>query len=559
MLVPMIPPKKSPPASPSHASPAGNADDPWNKYEPTAARKHGKPGREARPKSITIDIHSHVAVPAAAEFVKPHFDPMKNAMVLHATPETRALNQKQEADIRPRITGYDLRLKDLDAMGIDFQLVMPPPPQCYYTVPPDIAVQAAQIVNDGIAEYVAGKPDRFAGLGSAPMPAGEEAAKELERCVKTLGLKGVQILTNVNGQELSDPAFAPFWKKAEELQALVVLHPLGFSEAKRLSRFSFNNTIGNPLDTTIALHYLIFDGVLERHPNLKILAVHGGGYLAAYSGRIDHAWGARSDAHGDLPHPPTSYLKKIYFDSVVFTPYQLAELVRLYGADHIIMGTDYPFDMADYDPIGHVADVDGLRCLDDRRDRGRQCEAAAGAVACERQRALLRPRPACGRGRGLQASGRCAEARAHSAERLRRIELHAPCPLPASGTRAQRRRPHSRHRSCATRSLLRLHAGLGRDLAPAREVVADEVAHPLRAESDRAASPAGRSPSSPTGSVMMALTSLLSRAVIAGGRFGGADQREPERRLEARHAGLDHRRNLRAPGWRAGWCSPPGS
>ena len=107
----------------------------WNKYEPTAARKHGKPGREARPKSITIDIHSHVAVPAAAEFVKPHFDPMKNAMVLHATPETRALNQKQEADIRPRITGYDLRLKDLDAMGIDFQLVMPPPPQCYYTVP----------------------------------------------------------------------------------------------------------------------------------------------------------------------------------------------------------------------------------------------------------------------------------------------------------------------------------------------------------------------------------------------------------------------------------------
>ena len=221
-------------------------------------------------------------------------------------------------------------------------------------------MQAARIVNDGIAEYVAGKPDRFAGLGSAPMPAGEEAAKELERCVKTLGLKGVQILTNVNGQELSDPAFAPFWKKAEELQALVVLHPLGFSEAKRLARFSFNNTIGNPLDTTIALHYLIFDGVLERHPNLKILAVHGGGYLAAYSGRIDHSWGARSDAHGDLPHPPTSYLKKIYFDSVVFTPYQLAELVRLYGADRIIMGTDYPFDMADYDPIGHVAGVEGF-------------------------------------------------------------------------------------------------------------------------------------------------------------------------------------------------------
>jgi aminocarboxymuconate-semialdehyde decarboxylase len=327
----------------------------WNKYAPTAARKHGKPGREVRPKSITIDIHSHVAVPAAAEFVKPHLDPMQNALVLHATAETRALNQKQEADIRDRITGYDRRLADLDAMDIDFQLVMPPPPQCYYTVPIQVAVRAAQIVNDGIAEYVAGRSDRFAGLGSVPLPDGNETALELERCIKKLGLKGVQILTNVNGRELSDPTFAPFWRKAEELQALVVLHPLGFSEGGRLSRFSFSNTIGNPLDTTIALHYLIFDGVLEQHPNLKILAVHGGGYLAAYPGRIDHAWGARSDAHGKLPHPPTSYLKKIYFDSVVFTPYQLAELVRLYGADHVIMGTDYPFDMADFDPIGHLA------------------------------------------------------------------------------------------------------------------------------------------------------------------------------------------------------------
>ena len=330
---------------------------PWNKYAPTAARTHDRPGRELRPKSITIDIHAHVAVPPAAEFVKPHLYSAKNPMINFATAETRALNQQQEADIRERITGYDRRLADLDVMGVDFQLVMPPPVQCYYTVPIDIAVKAARIVNDGVAEFVGKMPDRFAGLGSVPMPDANEAAAELERCVKTLGLKGVEILTNVNGKELSEPEFEPFWRKAEALGALVVLHPLGFSEARRFARFSFNNTIGNPLDTTIALHYLIFDGVLERHPNLKILAVHGGGYLGAYSGRIDHAWGARSDAHGDLPHPPTSYLRKIYFDSVVFTPHQLAELVRLYGADHVIMGTDYPFDMVEYDPIGHVASV----------------------------------------------------------------------------------------------------------------------------------------------------------------------------------------------------------
>ena len=120
--------------------------------------------------------------------------------------------------------------------------------------------------------------------------------------------------------------------------------------------------------------------MLERHPNLKILAVHGGGYLGGYSGRIDHAWGARSDCHGDLPHPPTTYLKKVYFDTVVFTPHQLAELVRLFGADHVIMGTDYPFDMADYDPVGHVASVEGFDASTRRRDRRRQCEEAAGAV-----------------------------------------------------------------------------------------------------------------------------------------------------------------------------------
>jgi aminocarboxymuconate-semialdehyde decarboxylase len=187
---------------------------------------------------------------------------------------------------------------------------------------------------------------------------GSEAAGELERSMKTLGMKGAQILTNVGGRELSDAAYAPFWKKAEELAALVVIHPNGFTEARRFTRFYFNNVIGNPLETAIALHYLIFDGVLERHPNLKILAVHGGGYLPAYSGRIDHAWGARSDSHGELPHPPTTYLKKIYFDTVVFTPFQLRELVRLFGADHMIMGTDYPFDMGEYDPIGHVASVE---------------------------------------------------------------------------------------------------------------------------------------------------------------------------------------------------------
>jgi aminocarboxymuconate-semialdehyde decarboxylase len=331
----------------------------WNKYAPTAARRHGKPGRETRPKSVTIDIHSHVGVPEAAKFVEPHLDWSTIPLAHFSNAETKALSQKQEADIRER-AGHEQRLADLDAMGIDVQMIAPPPPQCYYTVPLDIAVPATQMVNDGIAAFCAKQPDRFKGFGSVPMMDGNEAVKELERCVKQLGFTGVEILTTIAGKELSDPAFAPFWKKAEELGVLVMLHPNGFTEASRLSRFYFNNVLGNPLETTIALHYLIFDGVLERHSKLKILAVHGGGYLGAYSGRIDHAWGARSDSHSDLPQPPTSYLKRIYVDTVVFTPNQLAELVRVFGADHVVMGTDYPYDMAEYDPLGHIAGVEGF-------------------------------------------------------------------------------------------------------------------------------------------------------------------------------------------------------
>ncbi|HWE22273.1 MAG TPA: amidohydrolase family protein [Hyphomicrobiaceae bacterium] len=331
----------------------------WNRYAPTAARKHGGWGRELRPQSVTIDVHSHVGVPRAADLVRPHLAADAMPLVTFADAATRALNQKQEADIVAR-GGLEQRLADLDAMGLDMQIIKPPPPQCYYAVPIEIAVEAARMVNDGIAEFVARRPDRFKGFGTVPMPDGNEAAKELERCVGELGFKGVQILTNVNGKELSDPAFAPFWKKAEELGVLVVIHPNGFTEGARLTRFYFNNVIGNPLETTIALSYLIFDGVLERHPNLKVLAVHGGGYLAAYSGRIDHAWGARSDAHAGVPRLPTEYLKKVYVDTVVFTPHQLVELVRLFGADHVLMGTDYPFDMADYDPVGLVRGTAGL-------------------------------------------------------------------------------------------------------------------------------------------------------------------------------------------------------
>ena len=323
-----------------------------NRYGPTSARP--TPAKPGRLSTTTVDSHAHVVIPAAAKYMAPHFDPKRIAMVKHSNDETNMVNGQQEKDRGPvAMQDIEDRMKVLDAQGINMQIVAPPPPQCYYQSPIEHAAVASRMVNDGMAEWVGRRPDRFAGLGTVPLQDPEESATELERAMG-LGLKGVMLLTNMDGEESSADRFRPFWKKAEELGAVVMIHPNGFTGGERFTEYYFSNVIGNPLETTTALHYIIFNGLLRDMPNLKIFAVHGGGYLPAYSGRIDHAWGARQDSYANLPEPPTNYLKKVWIDSVVFTDHQLEYLVKVYGADKVIMGSDYPFDMADYDPVEHI-------------------------------------------------------------------------------------------------------------------------------------------------------------------------------------------------------------
>lgn len=327
--------------------------DAVNRYGPTSARP--RPDSPGRLDTTTVDSHAHVVIPAAAQYMVPHVNPARIAMVQHANAQTNMINGQQEKDRGPvAMQDIEDRMKVLDAQGIDMQIVAPPPPQCYYQSPIEHAAVASRMVNDGMAEWVGRRPDRFAGLGTVPLQDPEESATELERAMG-LGLKGVMLLTNMDGEEISADRFRPFWKKAEELGAVVMIHPNGFTGGDRFHEYYFSNVIGNPLETTTALHYIIFNGLLRDMPDLKIFAVHGGGYLPAYSGRIDHAWGARKDSQAGLPEPPTSYLRKVWIDSVVFTDHQLEYLVRVYGADKVIMGSDYPFDMADYDPVEHIA------------------------------------------------------------------------------------------------------------------------------------------------------------------------------------------------------------
>ena len=314
---------------------------------PAAAASGRVVGRRAGrgPKRFTVDIHCHVETPEATDLVRGVSHAPESNMVF-SNEATRAVNRKQQEDIRTAITSVAARLEHMDRTGIDIQAVSTSPMQYYYWAEPELGRQTARLINENIARICGDHPDRFVGLATVPLQAPDLAVAELERAVKQLGMRGVEICTNVNGEELSAERFRPFFAKAEELGILIFMHPSGFTHGQRLSDHYFINVIGNPLDSTVAVHHLIFDGVLERYPGLKIVVAHGGGYLPAYSGRIDHAHGARPDCRRVISKKPTSYLRKLYFDTIVFTHHQLEYLASQWGADHIMLGTDYPYDMA---------------------------------------------------------------------------------------------------------------------------------------------------------------------------------------------------------------------
>src|SRR5260370_39307529 len=252
-----------------------------NRYGRTAARIHDADGLARRPSSVTIDIHAHIVVPQAAKLAQPHVDVSRIPLAHFADAATREINAQQEKDVGEVMTTIDRRLSDLDRMGIDIQVVAPAPGQCYYSIDPKIAEKAHRIANEGVVEYCARKPDRFVGLGVVTLQEPELAVRELDYVMGELKLKGVEILTNVDGQELSYPKFRPFCARAKRLGAFIMMHPNGFTNGERLTHFYFNNVLGNPLDTTLALHNLIFSGTLARFPELKLMAVHAGGYLSS--------------------------------------------------------------------------------------------------------------------------------------------------------------------------------------------------------------------------------------------------------------------------------------
>jgi aminocarboxymuconate-semialdehyde decarboxylase len=315
---------------------------------------------------MVIDVHAHAIIPAAMALVGPEpgfqADRAREAELLGE--ESAAEQGKMAQRVGPLLFDLDARLGAMDAAGIDLQLVSPSPAHYCDWADATLAATIATTVNTGIAELVQQRPSRLQGLGFAPLHAAEDA---LVQAMGELGLHGVEISSFGPGVELGDAELEPFWAKAEELGALIFVHPWGCTLDERLDRHFLRNIVGQPVEHAVALSHVILSGLLDRHPGLKLLWAHGGGYLPFHPGRMDHGWSVRPELRTPA-QKPSSYFSRMWFDSLVYEPELLEQLVARVGADRVLLGSDYPFDMGHPDPVGHVhaapgLDADAKRCI----------------------------------------------------------------------------------------------------------------------------------------------------------------------------------------------------
>ena len=303
----------------------------------------------------TVDVHAHCAVAEAMALV---------GMTLGApAPPTRP-----ELSM---VTHVSERLRAMDEQGIDVEALSINP--YWYKTERDLARQICQIQNSKLGEACAAHPDRFVAFATVALQYPDLAAEQLEDGVKKYGLRGAGIGGSVNGEEISDPKFDPFWAKAEQLGVVVFIHPQGSGVASEIpKRLKGNgllgNIIGNPLETTIALSHLIFDGTLDKFPGLKICGAHGGGYLPSYAARSDLGCSTQptqcpGGPHGPIKKKPTEYLKQMYYDTMVFTPEGLRHLAAEVGVSRLMIGTDFPYPWTKT-AVDHVLGTPGLSDAD---------------------------------------------------------------------------------------------------------------------------------------------------------------------------------------------------
>ncbi|MGG1214992.1 amidohydrolase family protein [Micromonospora provocatoris] len=269
-------------------------------------------------------------------------------------------------EVTDQVWSPEKRIQDMDAEGVDIQVLSPIPVTFSYWAEPHAAEEMARIQNDFIANTVKQYPKRFIGLGTVPLQDVEVAIREMDRCIHELGLKGIEIGTNINGKNLDDPAFTAFFEMAEKWQVPLFIHPWETLGKDRMPRHNFMYTVGMPSETALAAASLINGGVIEKFPKLKVCFAHGGGSFPYILPRLDQGWKV-------WPHlrltskPPSYYAKNFYFDSLNYDPLNLQYLIDRFGVDKIVMGSDYPFLLREIPP-GKIVDETLHLSEEQRRD-----------------------------------------------------------------------------------------------------------------------------------------------------------------------------------------------
>jgi aminocarboxymuconate-semialdehyde decarboxylase len=306
-------------------------------------------------KQRTIDIHTHILTEEMIRLMQqeaPSLAPkLQRLDDRSAVLEVAGITQNPF----PR-EGWDLewRFRDMEKYQVDIQLLSTLTHTFAYEKDASLVEVFCQIQNEQIASLVRQYPDRFLGLSTLPMQAPELAAKELRRAMGPLGLLGIHLGTNVQGRNLDDPAFEQVWAAAQEFGAFVLIHPHKVAAMDRLKSYYFKNLIGNPLETTIAAASLVFGGVIERYPGIQFCLSHGGGFLPYQAGRFLHGWDVRPEPKQFLANGPSVSLGRLYYDTILHSEEMLRVLIGSVGADRVLLGSDYPFDMGYFDGVRQV-------------------------------------------------------------------------------------------------------------------------------------------------------------------------------------------------------------
>lgn len=319
---------------------------------------------------LKIDMHSHIEIPEAVDLLteKP------KVVAAPLADKSYAYQQSLVAKITPQLRDPERKIADLQEMGLDMIILSILPSQFFYNLQGDLALKVCRFQNDRIASIVQKYPKKFRGMANVPIQNVEAAVMELERAVRELKLTGVEIGSNLNGKYLGDPSFRPFFEKARALDIPVYIHPHNPPGTDRMKDYYFMNILGFPLDTTLTAGSIIFSGTFDQLPGLKIILSHAGGYLPYIIGRMEHGFKVRPECQEIIQKSPVEYMKMFYYDTIAHSPNGLRFLISTVGADHVLLGTDYPYDMGDFKPLQSINAVKGLSAKDKEKIIGKNAQ-----------------------------------------------------------------------------------------------------------------------------------------------------------------------------------------